>query len=431
MRMGQTIRQIAEATPPERNRAVDFFRAVAILMVMLGHWLVAAPYYVDGQLESSKILAIQPWTQFLTWPFQVMPVFFMVGGFSNAASWLSASRDTAKRAGWVATRMNRLLFPILPLVVFWMIFSLVWRVAGFDPTLARIATQAGMVPTWFLAVYALVAGLTPLSHWLWRRIGLLSLAPMVLAAASVDIIAFNTDADWLRWVNYAFIWLAVHQLGFWWHRGEIRRYEPLVLIAFGAATLWLLIGRFDYPISMISVPGAEVSNSSPPTFALLGIATIQAGLLLLIAKPVSRWLEAPRRWALVILASFRMMTLYLWHTTALVALVGGAILLDGYGLQTPPGTADWWLTRPIWIAIAAAAMIIFVVAFGWAESAGRRMNGHPAAPARAFFGAAVASLGIAQLSLHGTAADTLTGLNFVPVVAALVGISLATFSRPG
>ncbi len=34
---------LAEATPGERNRYVDFLRAASILVVIFRHWLVAAP----------------------------------------------------------------------------------------------------------------------------------------------------------------------------------------------------------------------------------------------------------------------------------------------------------------------------------------------------------------------------------------------------
>jgi peptidoglycan/LPS O-acetylase OafA/YrhL len=37
-------RDTAEKAPPERNRYVDFLRALSILAVVVGHWLVALPF---------------------------------------------------------------------------------------------------------------------------------------------------------------------------------------------------------------------------------------------------------------------------------------------------------------------------------------------------------------------------------------------------
>ena len=42
--------EMADQTPVERNRYVDFLRAFSIACVVLGHWLVAAPYVEEGQL---------------------------------------------------------------------------------------------------------------------------------------------------------------------------------------------------------------------------------------------------------------------------------------------------------------------------------------------------------------------------------------------
>ncbi len=43
-----SARRIAEATPPSRNRYIDFLRAASILVVVFGHWLMATPYLAAG-----------------------------------------------------------------------------------------------------------------------------------------------------------------------------------------------------------------------------------------------------------------------------------------------------------------------------------------------------------------------------------------------
>ena len=47
---------MATKTPPDRNRYVDFLRAISILFVILGHWLIATAWYVDGQLMPGHLL---------------------------------------------------------------------------------------------------------------------------------------------------------------------------------------------------------------------------------------------------------------------------------------------------------------------------------------------------------------------------------------
>ena len=45
---------------------------MSILCVVLGHWLMAAPYMDEGRLSlRNDMLQVAPWTQWLTWPLQV------------------------------------------------------------------------------------------------------------------------------------------------------------------------------------------------------------------------------------------------------------------------------------------------------------------------------------------------------------------------
>ena len=88
----QQARRLAESTPSERNRYVDFLRAASILVVVVGHWLMSAPQMLTGDFRVDFLLTAAPWTGYLTWILQVMPIFFLVGGYANAVSWRSAQR---------------------------------------------------------------------------------------------------------------------------------------------------------------------------------------------------------------------------------------------------------------------------------------------------------------------------------------------------
>ena len=116
-------RQLADSTPETRNRYVDFLRAVAIMAVVMGHWLIAAASVEGGKLELDHMLNLAPWTHWLTWVFQVMPVFFIVGGYSNGASWEAARRSGQTFDLWVTIRLRRLVGPILPLLLVWSVIG--------------------------------------------------------------------------------------------------------------------------------------------------------------------------------------------------------------------------------------------------------------------------------------------------------------------
>src|SRR5210317_1931983 len=119
MQIWSQAMSLAAQTPPERNRYVDFLRAVSILVVIVGHWLIATAWVVDGEMRAGHLLADRPDLHWLTWMFQVMPIFFIVGGYSNAVSLESAQRRGVDYAGWLAARLHRLVMPVLALLLTW------------------------------------------------------------------------------------------------------------------------------------------------------------------------------------------------------------------------------------------------------------------------------------------------------------------------
>ena len=209
-------RRLADRTPAARNRYVDFLRGASITAVVLGHWLIAAPYYEPGKPDMQHLLAVSPWSQWITWVFQVMPIFFFVGGYSNLTSWRSCRRRKETYAGWLSGRLRRLLQPVLPLLAVWAALALIAQWTGVPDGFVRIGSRIALVPTWFLAVYLLVVLFVPLSSAAWRRFGLWSVAVLIGAAAMVDLLFFAAEWHYLGWLNYLFVWLAAHQMGYAW-----------------------------------------------------------------------------------------------------------------------------------------------------------------------------------------------------------------------
>ncbi|SMX38854.1 acyltransferase family protein [Maliponia aquimaris] len=420
----------AAHTPPSRNRAVDLYRAVAICMVVLGHWLLIAPMVAGGEVQLTILLAEAPWTQYATWLFQIMPVFFFVGGFANAVSWASARHDPVQQRGWAATRLSRLLTPIVPLVLVWAAAAAIAKLTGVPLDLIDASSQAALVPVWFLAVYIVITVVVPVAARVWDALGPASVLLLMAGAIAVDTLAFGFGMGWLRWTNYGFIWLAVHQLGFWW-QSDRHRLPPWWLIsALGVVWMIVLIPGLGFPVSMISVPGEEISNTRPPTTAMLAIGLVQIGLLIAIERPIRRWLDGARVWASVILLNQMIMTIYLWHLTAVIALVGLSLLAGGIGLGTAPGTAQWWVLRAPWLLALVVTLVPFVALFFRYESAGKR--GPEALPGYglAFVGALLACAGLVMLALGAIGAHRALGFNVEAIVLVVVGVWLATRGLP-
>jgi len=394
--------QLAAKTPDDRNRYVDFLRAISILVVISGHWLVAALYYHDGSLSPGALMEIQPDTQWLTWIFQVMPIFFIVGGYANAVSIQSARRRGVGYAGWLAARLSRLVTPLLLLLVVWAALAATLHYSGVSGHILQLASRAALIPTWFLAIYIMVVMLAPATYIAWQRWGFLSLGFFAILGALGDLAYFGSELKWIGWSNYFWVWLSVHHLGYAWRDGRLP--SPAKLVAFamlGLFALTLLILKGPYPLAMVGSPGGELSNTTPPKITLLALGIFQFGLLLAIEAPMRRMLSGLRLWAATVLINSMIMTLYLWHLTIMVIVVALAYLAGGIGLGLEPGSSGWWLTRPLWIGFLFVMLLPAALLLAPLERRTRPSGSQIPSAARQITGAIITCIGIALLAMYG------------------------------
>jgi len=417
---------LAEGTGRDRNRYVDFLRAVSILAVITGHWTVVALHYQDGTLTPGDLLVIQPNSQWLTWLFQVMPIFFIVGGYANAVSLESARRRDVDYAGWLAARLNRLVTPLLILILGWALLAAILYLSGVSGEVNRLASRAALIPTWFLAVYVMVVVLAPATYAAWRRWGFASFWALAATAAAVDVAFFAADLQWLGWTNYFWVWLAVHHLGYAWRDGRMG--SPARLLgysALGLLGLALLIFEGPYPFAMVGSPDEDLSNTLPPKVTLLMLGIAQFGLLLAIERPMRRALNGTRAWAATVLINSMIMTLYLWHLTVMVIIVALAYLAGGLGLGLEPGSAEWWATRPVWIAVLYAALLPVTLLFSPFERRARGADAAAPTAVRLVGGAALLCLGVALLARFGFGNAPLPLLDIVAFLMVVTGAGIS------
>ena len=426
MRIWSQASELAAQTPAERNRYVDFLRAVSILIVVVGHWLIATAHYVDGTLTPGHLLKSEPGTQWLTWLFQVMPIFFIVGGYSNAVSLESARRKGDQYAVWLAARLNRLVAPLLILLIAWSAIALIMYLVDARPAVIQFTTKAALIPTWFLAIYIMLVILAPAAYRAWRRFGFASFWVFVALAALTDVAFFAADMRWLGWTNYFWVWLAVHQLGFAWRDGRLS--SPAMLLVYSAAgfvTLYLLINQGPYPLAMVGSPDEGLSNTRPPKVTLIALGIFQFGLLLALEGPMRRALDSLRLWTATVLINSMIMTLYLWHITVMVILVSLLYLADGFGLGIEPASLDWWLTRPVWIAVLYACLLPVTLLLGPLERRARPADAIIPSATRLVAGALLICLGVAVLALFGFGNAPVPGLDIVAFATVVIGAALS------
>ncbi|MGX1883188.1 acyltransferase family protein [Streptomyces sp. NPDC055287] len=399
--MGNSVRELADRTPAGRDRYTDLLRVASLGTVVAGHWLMAA-VSADGGV--GNLLAVVPELQVLTWMLQVMPVFFFVGGFSHALSYRSLRRKhpgAAVYSVFVRARLQRLLRPTMVFVLVWGAAALAILLLGGHGGLTGVALRLVAQPLWFIGIYLAMVAFTPPLLKLHERHGWAAFGVLALAAAGVDVLRFAFGVPYVEFLNFAFVWLAVHQLGFLRADGRIRM--PAALAAAGLAGAAALVAFGPYPLSMVGMPGEKVSNMAPPTLALLAHGLWLVGAVELLRAPGARLVARPRVWRTVVAANGIAMTAFLWHLTAMLGVYGAMLALD-VPLPAPAGAA-WWAQVPVRFAAAAALTALCVAAF---RSFERTAPGNPpaASPGRlagpaAAVGVTLCLLGVLGLSMVG------------------------------
>jgi surface polysaccharide O-acyltransferase-like enzyme len=429
----------ANTARPARNLAVDFYRVSGVVLIVLGHWLAGSVTYHDGHFGRQNPLVDLPWTQWLTWPFQAVPAFFLAAGYAGAVSWTHRhDTDGAPRPTWLRHRLARVLGPT---AVYAALVSVIVVVSDANHVAGSVLEYAGWAVAmhlWFLAVYLVVVSLTPIAIAAQRRWGLLVPAALAVGVAAVDAVSIGCHVPYLGWLNYLLCWGALYQLGIAWHAGLLATRRAALLAAGSAVALALLIWLRFYPVSMIGVPGQTIDNTTPPTVALLAFGCAQTGAAMTLAPALNRALRAGLVRRVLSIANNNVMALYLWHMipVVIVAVVGyPAGLLP----QPTEGTADWWLARLEWVVVLGVVTAVELVLLWW----GRRLF---AAPLPTFgiplpdrwgepvmlAGAAMAAYGLAFVAAEGFAPyghyPWVTALIFA-VGVTLVGLRPTKVSR--
>lgn len=414
--------EVAEQTPAQRNRYVDLLRALSISAVVLGHWIIAAPGFIDGVRSMDHLLEIQPWSRWLTWVFQVMPVFFFVGGFSNGVSWDGAQKKGLRYSFWLESRLRRLIGPVVPLVILWAVLGMVGYVMAVPNQMIKIGSQISLVPVWFLAIYFIIVMLVPVTRAIWHKLGLWSVILPLCMAVIGDLVYFNTPYQWYGWFNYFFIWGAVHQLGYAWQQERIGGMLPSLCLAFIAATALVLLTQFGpYPISLIGVPGQEFSNTTPPKLPLIALGLTQIGLLLAFEGPMRRWLSKARVWTATVLINGFIMPIFLWHSTVMMLMIGLCFWIFPMVFTVDPGSAQWWSYRPVWVLVYFAVMMLCLPLFLWLEKKiGGGSSKHNTGIVVITIGLGMCA-GLAVLAGLGVAGDGAFGLNWLAIGLPVLG----------
>ena len=337
-----------------------------MVAVAIGHWLaIAIAAKPGGGVAGGNALEQAPQMAWFSWVLQVMPLFFVVGGFSSAMSLDAHTQGADGTPGrpqdWVAARLRRMVAPAVALATLWLILVAAGYAVGLGGMVAAGATAAA-IPLWFLSNYTIDTALAPYVLPRFRanpaRFALVGMGAFV----AIELLRL-IGVPWVSWINWVLGWLLFQVAGFAWRDGLLptgRRLDAYAGLFWAGALGVVAFG--PYPTSMVNVPGLEHSPTQPPTIALLLFGAAYSATALVFAPAVTRYLARSRRaWALVVAANSFALSVYLWHMTAAVA--ASAVF---YGLGALPaasvGTPAWWLQKVPLLALSLVFLVGIVAA---------------------------------------------------------------------
>lgn len=350
----------------KRDLTLDAARVFCVLLVVVIHLLMVG-VTTEGGISLERPLEAQPWFPHVTWVGQIMPLFFVVGGFASMTAWRSLQRRGGHADDYVKGRVLRLAQPTFPLFVFYVVAIGAGLVIIQATNALPFAVLDGVFigagsPLWFVAAYALCQALVPFlarRHAIApKRTALVLLAGVVI----VDALHYQPGLYWIGLLNLLFVWPLIQQIGFWYADGffDRRSWWQLALISLlSVGMLWPLTAIGPYDVNMLV-------NLNPPTLPLVFLGLSQAAFLRLLKRPLGALMRTAGAKAIVFLVGTRLMTIYLWHLPLIVALSGLALLIPG--ASPPPGSSEWWLTRPIeYVLVLGALFALSLVVGRWEQ----------------------------------------------------------------
>lgn len=352
-----SLSSLAAEARPDRNRAIDAYRALAMVAVSIGHWAAISGVLEDeGALQAGNALADAPQLAWITWIFQVMPLFFVVGGFSSAMSLDAHAREGGRGADWVTTRLRRMLAPAVVLGATWLGLLLLGASFGFAGIVGAGAVAAA-IPLWFLANYTIDTAIAPTVLPRLRR----NPAAFVAGALGVFIVVELLHTNGVPAIGHV-NWLLFQVLGFAWRDGLLpsgRRLAVMATRLWAAALTAVTVG--PWPIPMVHHEGLTHSPTHPPSIALMLFGGAYSLTAVALALRISAWLaRSPRAWTAVVPGNAVSPSVYLWHFTAFIVVAAASYSLGVLPTATA-ASAAWWLQK-LPMMIAAALVLAGIVA---------------------------------------------------------------------
>lgn len=328
------IRTDRTASPTSRDTGIDLVRAFCVVGVVVLHSLMVGVTVTDAGPVFANASEGSWWITPLSWVLQVMPLFFVIGGFAGHLSFTRGRARGRTAASFVAARVHRLLLPAVVTIAVVGVLLTMLLLYGVPADLVAIAGFRFGQPLWFLGVFLLCqvflpALVTAHERAPWRTIALLAGAAIV-----VDAVGLTTGIAGIGFLNLAFVWLTMQQLGFFLADGRIDALAPRTRLIVAAGAVGALVLSFALGVHSPDL----IANINPPTTALLLVGVAHTMVMSLVRERLARWSSTAFGTRLRGFVTPRAMTIYLWHMPVLLAMAGACALfaiVTGFALPEP------------------------------------------------------------------------------------------------
>ncbi len=350
----------SNAVPASRDLVVDFIRVACMFAVVAVHLLMMGISVDSSGVGVGNPLTSLSWFAQGTWFGQVMPLFFVVGGFASLTSWRSLQRKGGDAGDYLRNRVLRLVRPTVALYAFLAIALWSATAAGVPGELLAVIAAGAGVQLWFLAAYLICQAMVPTMAKLHGLAPYRTLAALAAGAVVVDVLRLGLernpwgfDSNPIGLLNMVFVWGLLQQLGFFYADGFFDRYSRWKLIMAAAACYVVLVPLTHsgpYPVDMLT-------SQNPPMFPLILVGLAHVLLVKAVYPVLQRFVNVGWVQKVMFVVGSRAMTIYLWHLPLIIAMFGVALVLR---LPFPePASSEWWLTRPLFY-VAAWALVLLV-----------------------------------------------------------------------
>lgn len=360
----------------QRNVTVDLARALAILVVVWFHLSFFRISLAPGDGTGLPGLAdltlsmrgLGPVGWIGSWFLQIMPLFFVAGGFANTLVVDRYAREGHRYGHYLARRAGRLVGPLGLYLGFCTVVGTILAWAG-SVAVGVAVTELATRVLWFLAIYLVIILPAPAMVRAHDRWGIAVPALLLAGALLVDAASFATGNLELRELNLLLVWPFAHQLGIAYARGWLRHQpEGLSWLTLAGAALAIvaLLAVAPYPTTAVGLGDQMVSNLAPPSTPMALLALAQFALLALVERHVGDRLRRSARLQRVLgVANATAVTTYLWHLP-IIALSVGILLVLTLVAGRP---VEMLLTTPFIYLVAVPLLVLLIPRIGRVEQA--------------------------------------------------------------